>query len=99
MRDEPKQSNKSNKREENLCARIALNTFLNIREQAVIDMADSGKAVDNKNMTQIFVPLFTTKKEGSDIGLALTKQLMLAQDSKVAVRNNKQGDATYSCAF
>jgi len=50
-------------------------------------------------MTQIFVPFFTTKKEGSGVGLALTRQVMLAHNGKVAVRNNSQGGATFSLTF
>ena len=50
-------------------------------------------------MTQIFVPFFTTKKEGSGVGLALTRQVMLAHNGKVAVRNNNQGGATFSLTF
>lgn len=37
--------------------------FLNIRAHEAIDVANNGKEIDNKNITQIFVPFFTTKKE------------------------------------
>jgi signal transduction histidine kinase len=45
------------------------------------------------------VPFFTTKKEGSGVGLALTRQVMLAHNGKVSVRNNEQGGATFSLTF
>jgi len=80
-------------------AKIALNAFLNVRGHVVIEVADNGKGIENKNMTQIFVPFFTTKKEGSGVGLALTRQVMLAHNGKVAVRNNSQGGATFSLTF
>jgi nitrogen fixation/metabolism regulation signal transduction histidine kinase len=79
--------------------KIALNAFLNVRGHVVIEVADNGKGIENKNMTQIFVPFFTTKKEGSGVGLALTRQVMLAHNGKVAVRNNSQGGATFSLTF
>lgn len=79
--------------------KIALNAFLNVRGHVVIEVADNGKGIENKNMTQIFVPFFTTKKEGSGVGLALTRQVMLAHSGKVAVRNNSQGGATFSLTF
>jgi PAS domain S-box-containing protein len=79
--------------------KIVLNAFLNVRGHVVIEVADNGKGIDNKNMTQIFVPFFTTKKEGSGVGLALTRQVMLAHNGKVAVRNNSQGGATFSLTF
>jgi len=79
--------------------KIALNAFLNVRGHVVIEVADNGKGIENKNMTQIFVPFFTTKNEGSGVGLALTRQVMLAHNGKVAVRNNSQGGATFSLTF
>ena len=79
--------------------KIELNAFLNVRGHVVIEVADNGKGIENKNMTQIFVPFFTTKKEGSGVGLALTRQVMLAHNGKVAVRNNNQGGATFSLTF
>jgi len=83
----------------NCTPKIALNAFLNVRGHVVIEVADNGKGIENKNMTQIFVPFFTTKKEGSGVGLALTRQVMLAHNGKVAVRNNSQGGATFSLTF
>ena len=79
--------------------KIALKAFLNVRGHVVIEVADNGKGIENENMTQIFVPFFTTKKEGSGVGLALTRQVMLAHNGKVAVRNNSEGGATFSLTF
>ncbi|KGJ91732.1 sensor histidine kinase [Colwellia psychrerythraea] len=79
--------------------KIYLHAFLNVRGHVVIEVADNGKGIEDENMTQIFVPFFTTKKEGSGVGLALTRQVMLAHNGKVAVRNNDQGGATFSLTF
>jgi len=79
--------------------KITLHAFLNVRGHVVIEVADNGKGIEDENMTQIFVPFFTTKKEGSGVGLALTRQVMLAHNGKVAVRNNSQGGATFSLTF
>jgi two-component system nitrogen regulation sensor histidine kinase NtrY len=85
--------------QQNLDPQIMLNAFLNVRGHVVIEVADNGKGIEDENMTQIFVPFFTTKKEGSGVGLALTRQVMLAHNGKVAVRNNNQGGATFSLTF
>lgn len=85
--------------QQNLASKIMLNAFLNVRGHVVIEVADNGKGIEDENMTQIFVPFFTTKKEGSGVGLALTRQVMLAHNGKVAVRNNSQGGATFSLTF
>jgi len=80
-------------------AQVSFSAFLNIRGHVVIEVADNGSGIDPDNIQQIFVPFFTTKKEGSGVGLALTRQVMLAHQGKVAVRNNEQGGATFSLTF
>jgi nitrogen fixation/metabolism regulation signal transduction histidine kinase len=80
-------------------AKVSLSAFLNIRGHVVIEVEDNGKGIDSDNIQQIFVPFFTTKKDGSGVGLALTRQVMLAHDGKVSVRNNNQSGATFSLTF
>ena len=79
--------------------KITLHAFLNVRGHVVIEVADNGHGIEKQNMSHIFVPFYTTKKEGSGVGLALTRQVMLAHNGKVAVRRNKQGGATFSLTF
>ncbi|WP_019029955.1 sensor histidine kinase [Colwellia piezophila] len=84
---------------QSLKPQISLYAFLNVRGHVVIEVADNGKGIKEENMSQIFVPFFTTKKDGSGVGLALTRQVMLAHNGKVAVRNNDHGGATFSLTF
>ena len=79
--------------------KISLQAYLNLRGHVVIEVSDNGKGIEAENMSQIFVPFFTTKKEGSGVGLALTRQVMLAHNGKVSVRNNPQGGAIFSLTF
>jgi nitrogen fixation/metabolism regulation signal transduction histidine kinase len=83
----------------NTSPQITLRASLNLRGHVVIDVSDNGHGIEQENIGQIFVPFFTTKKEGSGVGLALTRQVMLAHDGKVSVRNNNQGGATFSLIF
>jgi len=80
-------------------AQVTMKAFLNIRGHVVIEVSDNGRGIEQKNIAQIFVPFFTTKKEGSGVGLALTRQVMIAHHGKVSVRNNDLGGATFSLTF
>ncbi|MEW6994028.1 PAS domain-containing sensor histidine kinase [Colwelliaceae bacterium MEBiC 14330] len=80
-------------------AKINLKAFLSLRGHVVIEVADNATGIDTENLSDIFVPFFTTKKQGSGVGLALTRQVMLAHNGKVSVRNNSQGGATFSLTF
>ena len=78
---------------------ITIQASLNLRGHVVIEVSDNGNGIEQENIDQIFIPFFTTKKEGSGVGLALTRQVMIAHDGKVSVRNNRQGGATFSLIF
>lgn len=43
---------------------------------ALISVKDNGEGIDEATSEKIFIPFFTTRKNGSGIGLALTKQIL-----------------------
>ena len=45
-------------------------------DEVIIIVANDGAPIPVESQEQIFVPFFTTKKEGSGIGLALARQIM-----------------------
>lgn len=47
-----------------------------LKDNAVrMEVTDNGKGIPEKELQEIFVPFFSTKKEGSGIGLSLSKQI------------------------
>ena len=78
---------------------IQLNASLNRRGHVVIDIADNGFGIDDEMKSKIFIPFFTTKKEGSGVGLALTRQVMNAHGGTVKVTTSKDGGALFSLVF
>ncbi|WDD99840.1 sensor histidine kinase [Thalassomonas actiniarum] len=78
---------------------VALSAFLNARGHVVIEVSDNGPGVAGDLDDKVFVPFFTTKKEGSGVGLALTRQIMIAHGGHVALRTNKKGGATFTLTF
>ena len=48
---------------------------------------------------KIFVPFFTTKKAGSGVGLALTRQVMIAHRGYVTLGESETGGARFSLIF
>ena len=47
------------------------------RQQLLLDIEDTGADIADHVIEQIFVPFFTTKKNGTGIGLSLSRQIML----------------------
>ncbi len=61
--------------------------------KAVIEVTDNGKGINDKELKEIFVPFFSTKKEGSGIGLSLSKQIMHLHGGQIKVKS-KLGEGT-----
>jgi nitrogen fixation/metabolism regulation signal transduction histidine kinase len=55
---------------------VEVRAFLNEREDVVIEVGDSGNPIPPDVEERIFIPFFTTKKEGSGIGLSISRQIM-----------------------
>jgi signal transduction histidine kinase len=65
----------------------------------VIEIADNGPGVADDIISKVFVPFFTTKREGTGVGLALTQQIMVAHGGQVNIRNLESGGACFSLVF
>ena len=56
--------------------RILVHAYADKDEHVFINVSNNGPAISNELARQIFVPFFTTKQEGSGIGLSLARQIM-----------------------
>ncbi len=52
-----------------------------------IEISDTGPGMDKETMENIFVPFFTTKKDGSGIGLSLSRQIIRSHGGSLKVRS------------
>jgi len=57
----------------------------------LICVQDNGPGIDAEALEQIFVPFFTTKRDGSGIGLSLSRQIMTAHGGEIAVDSDANG--------
>ncbi|PZR38509.1 MAG: ATP-binding protein [Azospira oryzae] len=55
---------------------IRIYSSRNQKGNVLIHIKDNGSGMDESTMEKIFIPFFTTKKYGSGIGLALSKQIL-----------------------
>lgn len=59
----------------------------------ILEVEDNGKGIPEKELNEIFIPFFSTKKEGSGIGLSLSKQIMSLHGGTIKV-NSVTGKGT-----
>ena len=68
-------------------AHIVLSAFELPNKKGVIKVADNGTGMNAELIEKIFIPFFTTKKNGSGIGLSLCKQIMMLHKGNIQVQS------------
>lgn len=66
---------------------------------AFLSIKDNGKGIGPKEIGEIFIPFFSTKKDGSGIGLSLSKQIMTAHGGSIKVESQPNVGTTMTLRF
>ena len=59
-----------------------------------IVIIDNGSGIDEKHINRVFDPYFTTKKEGSGIGLALSRRVIEQQGGSINIKSRLEKGTT-----
>jgi nitrogen fixation/metabolism regulation signal transduction histidine kinase len=78
---------------------VWLDARLSERGRPVIEIADNGAGFDAEVAEKIFLPFFTTKADGSGIGLSLARQVMLLHRGAISARPRDGGGALFQLSF
>jgi two-component system, NtrC family, nitrogen regulation sensor histidine kinase NtrY len=78
---------------------ITITSFFGTGGQAIIQITDNGKGIDPEIREKIFIPFFTTRENGSGIGLSLSKQIMRQHGGKITVQSAPGEGTTFSLIF
>lgn len=65
----------------------------------VIKIRDNGKGISPEVLDKIFVPFFSTKSNGSGIGLSLSKQIMLLHKGNIHVASKEGTGTSFQLVF
>ena len=79
--------------------RIALSAQRDPDGRVAIAVMDNGPGIAPDQREKIFVPFFTTKRQGSGVGLTLVRQIATAHGAAVDVSDTFGGGATVSLRF
>jgi len=69
------------------------------QEKTLLIVSDNGKGIEEKIMNQIFIPFYTTKKNGSGIGLSLSKNIMKKHGGNLLVSSEVGVNTTFTLIF
>lgn len=73
---------------------IRIKAYANEQEAIIIDVINNAGIIPDDIAAHIFIPFFTTKKEGSGIGLSLSRQIMRVSGGTLSLHQDKEADTT-----
>ena len=75
---------------------IRLQAYANAQESIIIDVSNNAGLIPEDVASHIFIPFFTTKPEGSGIGLSLSRQITRVSGGSLSLHQDKaQGITTF----
>lgn len=70
-----------------------------VRDKVVIEVADNGPGIVAEALGKVFIPFFTTKRDGSGIGLSLCRQIMRLHRGSISARSEPGVRTVFALRF
>ena len=78
---------------------IIISADMNEDEHTLISVSNNGAAISPESQDQIFIPFFTTKRDGSGIGLSLSRQIMRAHNGTIELMGSNTSKTEFLLTF
>lgn len=78
---------------------IELRAFLNKRGRITIQTIDNGPGIIPEVLDKIFIPFFTTKSQGSGIGLSLSRQILRVHGGNINAYSDPYKETKFTLTF
>ena len=79
--------------------RIGISAWMGQDDEVIIRMENDGEPIPVSAREQIFIPFYTTKKEGSGIGLSITRQNMRNHNGSIDLVRSDGGGTVFELIF
>ena len=79
--------------------RIILSAVISANNKVAMKVSDNGYGMNEEVMNNIFIPFFSTKKNGSGIGLSLCKQIMMLHKGNITVQSVESKGSVFTLQF
>ena len=78
---------------------ITITAEINLSEQIIIHVINDGRPISKESQEEIFVPFFTTKQEGTGIGLSLSRQIMRLHNGSLNLTRSDEKGTVFTLIF
>lgn len=80
-------------------AKITITAMIDEADAVIIDVTNNGLAITPESQKQIFIPFFSTKPEGSGIGLSLSRQMMRQHNGTIHLARSNNQETVFTLIF
>jgi len=85
--------------ENNAAASIEISSSAMLNSHPQICVSDNGPGISAENLDEIFVPFFTTRQNGSGIGLSISRQIMRVHGGNLKVKSVPDKETVFCLSF
>ena len=78
---------------------IDVNAKMGKDDDVIIQVANDGAPIPVSAQEQIFIPFYTTKKEGSGIGLSISRQIMRNHNGSIDLLRSEEDQTVFQLIF
>ena len=79
--------------------RIDLAASLNKSGRIIVDVVDNGQGILEDVQEKVFIPFFSTRKQGTGIGLAICREIMRLHGGRIGVRSEPDIETVFTLKF
>ena len=79
--------------------KVEISAEINLSEHIIINVENDGRPISKDSQDEIFVPFYTTKQEGTGIGLSLSRQMMRLHNGTLNLTCSDSEGTVFSLIF
>ena len=76
--------------------KITIRSTIDVEERIQIEVTNNGSAIPQEVAENIFTPFFTTKTDGSGIGLAVSRKIIRLHGGSLRLKHNEEDRVTFA---
>lgn len=85
--------------ENTVSGKVVITALNNIENRIIINISDNGVGIPQDIIDDIFIPFYTTKDNGSGIGLSLSRQIMRLHNGTIRVTSIPNKETVFTLMF
>ena len=79
--------------------KVEITAEINLSEHIIINVFNDGSPISKESQEEIFVPFFTTKQDGTGIGLSLSCQIMRMHNGTISLTRSDENGTVFTLLF